>query len=356
MLQYITAREAAEKWNISQRRVSILCAENRIPDVAMLGNMWIIPRNAEKPDDARKSKPVKRSESARPFVKWAGGKGQLLEVLKSNLPEGMGTTITKYAEPFVGGGALLFALLSECSFEEVYISDNNKELINSYSVIKDCCGDLIQMLADMQSKYNACTNNEEKQVYYYEQRDRYNTLNLNDDTRIEKAALFIFINRTCFNGLYRVNKKGCYNVPFGKHSNPTICDTENLLKISEVLQNVIMRSCDYHDVLSFTDENTFVYIDPPYRPLNATSGFTSYTEDQFNDQNQIELADMYKELSAMGAKVMLSNSDPHNVDENDNFFDDLYTDFTILRVDASRMINSKASSRGKIKELLIKNY
>ncbi len=356
MLQYITAREAAEKWNISQRRVSILCAESRIPGVAMLGNMWIIPRNAEKPDDARKSKPVKRSERARPFVKWAGGKGQLLEVLKSNLPEGLGTTIKKYAEPFVGGGALLFALLLECSFEEVYICDNNKELINTYSVIKDSCGELIQRLSNMQSKYNSCADNEEKQVYYYEQRDRYNTLSLNDDTRIEKAALFVFINRTCFNGLYRVNKRGCYNVPFGKHSNPTICDTENLLKTSEILQNVIMRSCDYHNVLSFADENTFVYIDPPYRPLNATSGFTSYTEEQFNDQNQIELANLYKELSTMGAKVMLSNSDPHNVDENDNFFDDLYADFTILRVDASRMINSKASSRGKIKELLIKNY
>ena len=356
MLQYITAREAAEKWNISQRRVSILCAENRIPDVAMLGNMWIIPRDAEKPEDARKSKPAKRSDSARPFVKWAGGKGQLLDVLKSNLPKDLGTTIRKYAEPFVGGGALLFALLNEYSFDEVYICDNNKELINAYSAIKDCCGELIQMLANMQSKYSSCDTEEERQEYYYEQRDRYNTLILNNDTRVEKAALFIFINRTCFNGLYRVNRKGCYNVPFGKHANPTICDTENLLKISEILQNVIMRSCDYHDVLSFADENTLVYIDPPYRPLNATSGFTSYTEDQFNDQNQIELADMYKELSAKGVKVMLSNSDPHNVDENDNFFDYLYADFTILRVDASRMINSKASSRGKIKELLIKNY
>lgn len=356
MLQYITAREAAEKWNISQRRVSILCAENRIPDVAMLGNMWIIPRDAEKPDDARKSKSIKHSESARPFVKWAGGKGQLLQALKSNLPEGIGTTITKYAEPFVGGGALLFALLAEYSFEEVYVNDNNKELINTYSVIKDCCTELIQKLSDMQNKYNACTNNEEKQIYYYEQRERYNSLGLNKDTCIEKAALFIFLNRTCFNGLYRVNRKGCYNVPFGKHSNPTICDTENLLKISEALQNVVMHSCDYHDVLRFADENTFVYLDPPYRPLNATSGFTSYTEEAFTDQNQVELADMYKELSRMGARVMLSNSDPHNVDENDNFFDDLYADYTILRVEASRVINSKAASRGKIKELIIKNY
>ena len=356
MLQYITAREAAEKWNISQRRVSILCAENRIPGAAMLGNMWIIPRDADKPDDARRSKSVKRSENARPFVKWAGGKGQLLEILKNNLPDGMGTSITKYAEPFVGGGALLFALLSEYSFEEVYICDNNRELINTYLVVKDYCDDLILLLSTMQDKYNSCSDNEEKQAYYYEQRDRYNTLSLNYNTCIEKAALFIFLNRTCFNGLYRVNRRGCYNVPFGKHSNPTICDTENLLKLSEALQNVIMRSCDYHDVLGFADEKTLVYIDPPYRPLNATSGFTSYTEDQFNDQNQIELADMYKELSDIGSKVMLSNSDPHNVDESDNFFDDLYADFTILRVDASRIINSKASSRGKIKELLIKNY
>lgn len=356
MLQYITAREAAEKWNISQRRVSILCAENRIPDVAMLGNMWIIPRNAEKPDDARKSKPQKKSESVHPFVKWAGGKGQLLDVLKDNLPVGVGTEITKYAEPFVGGGALLFALLNEYSFDEVYICDNNKELMNAYCVIRDYCSKLTEMLSDIQAEYLSFADNEEKQAYYYERRERYNTLSLCENTRIEKAALFIFINRTCFNGLYRVNKKGLYNVPFGKHSNPTICDSENLQKISKSLQNVIIRSCDYHDVLSFADDNTFIYIDPPYRPLNATSGFTSYTEEQFNDQNQIELADMYKELSAMGAKVMLSNSDPHNVDENDNFFDELYADFTILRVDASRMINSKASSRGKIKELLIKNY
>ena len=356
MLQYITAKEAAEKWNISQRRVSILCAENRIPDVAMLGNMWIIPRDAEKPEDARKTKPAKSSGIARPFVKWAGGKGQLLGVLKSNLPDGIGTEITKYAEPFVGGGALLFELLSEHAFDEVYICDNNKELINAYEVIKEGCGELIQCLSAMQRRYNACGSLEEKQAYYYEQRDRFNELSLDNVTKREKAALFIFLNKTCFNGLYRVNKKGKFNVPFGKHENPTICDTENLLKISDILQSVIIHSCDYHDVMNFADERTFVYIDPPYRPLNATSGFTSYTEDQFNDRNQIELADMYKELSQKGARIMLSNSDPHNVNEEDDFFDSLYSDFAILRVEASRMINSKGASRGKIKELLIKNY
>ncbi len=356
MLQYMTAKEAAEKWNISQRRVSILCAENRIPDVAMLGNMWIIPRDAKKPEDARKAKAQKHSEGAHPFVKWAGGKGQLLTVLKDNLPQGIGASIKKYAEPFVGGGALLFSLLGDYSFDEVYICDSNKELINAYTVIRDLCGELIHCLADMQSAYNSKANLDAKQQYYYSQRERYNTLSLNCDTKIEKAALFIFLNKTCFNGLYRVNKQGNFNVPFGKHERPTICDTDNLLKISDVLQNAIMRACDYHDVLSFADESTFVYIDPPYRPLNATSGFTSYTEEQFNDQNQIELAQLYKELSDKGAKVLLSNSDPHNADENDNFFDDLYSDFTIMRVDASRAINSKGNKRGKIKELLIKNY
>lgn len=356
MIQYITAREAAEKWNISQRRVSILCSENRIPNVAMLGNMWIIPRDAKKPEDLRKSKPTKTTDAARPFVKWAGGKGQLLDVLKSNLPKGMGTSITKYAEPFVGGGAFLFSLLCEYSFDEVYICDNNKELMNTYTVIKDFCGELIQSLATMQSEYINCESLEQKQAYYYFQRDRFNGLTLSDNTKIEKAALFIFLNKTCFNGLYRVNKKGHYNVPFGKHESPTVCDTENLLKISAALQNVTMHSCDYHDVLGFADEKTLIYIDPPYRPLNATSAFTSYTEEQFNDDDQIELSLVYRELTRQGASVMLSNSDPHNTNENDDFFDDLYLGFNIIRVEANRMINSKGSSRGKIKELLIKNY
>lgn len=356
MLQYITAKEAAEKWNISQRRVSILCAENRIPDVAMLGNMWIIPRDAEKPTDARKLKPTKAPKGTHPFVKWAGGKGQLLDVLHQNLPDGIGTTITKYAEPFVGGGAFLFSLLTQYTFEEVYICDNNKELINTYSTLKTNCEECIDLLQQLQTEYYTLENLEQKQNFYYEKRERFNVLMLSEETKIEKASLFIFLNKTCFNGLYRVNKSGKFNVPFGKHETPTICDVDNLTLISHALQNVVIRACDYHDVLTFADEHTLVYIDPPYRPLNATSGFTSYTEDQFNDQNQIELADMYKELSTMGAKVMLSNSDPHNVDENDNFFDDLYAGFTIVRVDASRMINSKGSSRGKIKELLIKNY
>lgn len=356
MIQYMSAREAAEKWNISQRRVSILCSENRIPNVAMLGNMWLIPRNAEKPVDARmKRNNVDEKENSRPFVKWAGGKGQLLDVLKANLPDGIGKTITKYAEPFVGGGAFLFSLLNTYTFEEVYINDNNKELMNSFCVIKNNCEKLIEKLQLLQDEYSKL-DAEKQQEYYYIQREKFNNLELSKATSIEKTALFIFINKTCFNGLFRVNKSGKFNVPAGKYKNPLICDSKNLINISKKLQNVIIRSCDYHDVENFADNRTFVYFDPPYRPLNVTSAFTSYTENQFNDNDQIELANLYKKLANKGVKVLLSNSDPHNVNYEDNFFDELYSDFDIQRITAVRMINSQAEKRGNVTELLIKNY
>ena len=345
MIQYMSARDAADKWNISQRRVSILCSEGRIPDAAMLGNMWIIPRNAEKPNDARMTRnTIVEKDRMHPFVKWAGGKGQLLDVLKANLPLGIGTSITKYAEPFVGGGALLFSLLNDYSLEEIYINDNNAELINVYLSIKENPEELVRELAILQDEYSNF-DEEQQQAYYYKQRDRFNETSLKDETSVFKAALFIFLNKTCFNGLYRVNKSGKFNVPAGKYKNPLICDKENLMNISKKLQNVIVRSCDYHDVDSFADENTLVYFDPPYRPLNVTSAFTSYTENQF-----------YKQLSNKGAKVLLSNSDPHNVNYEDNFFDDLYSEFNIQRITAVRLINSKAEKRGNVTELLIKNY
>jgi len=355
MLQYMSARDAAEKWNISQRRVSVLCAENRIPNVAMLGNMWIIPIDAEKPVDARKNNGSRLNDKSHPFVKWAGGKTQLLNILKGNLPKDLGMSIKKYAEPFVGGGAFLFALLEEYRFEEIYINDNNKELMNAYDVIKNNCPLLLSFLNSLQSEYNSLSEKIQEQ-YYYEKRDEFNTTELSKGSSVKKASLFIFLNKTCFNGLYRVNKKGKFNVPFGKHKSISICDNENLIRISELLQNVEVKSCDYHDVINFADSTTLVYFDPPYRPLSMTSGFTSYTEDDFSDKNQIELAELCKTLSDKGVKLMLSNSDPKNTNENDNFFDDLYADFNILRIEASRMINSKGASRGKIKELLIKNY
>lgn len=355
MLQYMSCRDAAERWNISQRRVSALCAENRIPNVAMLGNMWIIPITAEKPTDARKNNGATVTQRAHPFVKWAGGKAQLLDVLKNNLPNGIGGAIKKYAEPFVGGGAFLFSLLEEYSFEEIYISDNNKELMNAYMVIRDNCNELLNTLNALQNEYNGLSTELQEQ-FYYEKREDFNITELNDKTKVQKASLLIFLNKSCFNGLYRVNKKGKYNVPFGKHSSISICDSENLTKASAILQNVVIKACDYQEVMEFADSSTLVYFDPPYRPLNITSNFTSYTETDFSDKNQIELAELFKALSNKGVKVMLSNSDPKNTNKNDNFFDDLYSGFNIIRVEASRMINSKGSSRGKIKELLIKNY
>ncbi|MBO4983796.1 MAG: DNA adenine methylase [Clostridia bacterium] len=355
MLQYMSCRDAAERWNISQRRVSALCAENRIPNVAMLGNMWIIPITAEKPTDARKSNGATATQKAHPFIKWAGGKAQLLDVLKSNLPSDIGRTIKRYAEPFVGGGAFLFSLLEEYSFEEIYISDNNKELMNAYLVIRDNCNELLNTLNALQNEYNGLSTELQEQ-FYYEKREEFNITELTDKTKVQKASLLIFLNKSCFNGLYRVNKKGKYNVPFGKHSSISICDSENLTKISAILQNVVIKACDYQEVMEFADSSTLVYFDPPYRPLNITSNFTSYTETDFSDKNQIELSELFKALSNKGVKVMLSNSDPKNTNENDNFFDNLYAGYNILRVNASRMINSKGSSRGKIKELLIKNY
>ena len=156
--------------------------------------------------------------------------------------------------------------------------------------------------------------------------------------------------------MFRVNKKGLFNVPMGSYKNPLICDEKNLRAVSDKLQNVEIICGDYRESANFIDENTFVYIDPPYRPLTQTAMFTSYNENEFNDEEQIKLADFVKEISKKGAKVLVSNSDPKNADENDNFFDDLYADFNINRVQATRMINSKSSGRGKICELLISNF
>lgn len=357
MLQYMSTNEAAEKWGISRRRVSVLCAENRIPNVAMLGNMWIIPRNADKPLDAREKRNNAHTNNDRvhPFVKWVGGKGQHVDVLRQNLPYNFPFAIKKYAEPFVGGGALLFSLLNDYSFEEVFVCDNNRELINVFLMIKDNCNSLVCELSKMQKEYNDLSV-EEQEKYYYCQREKFNKIELSDESAIEKAALFVFLNKTCFNGLYRVNKSGKFNVPAGKYKNPLICDEKNLLRISSKLQNVTIKTCDYHDVENFADNKTLVYFDPPYRPLNKTSAFTSYTEEQFDDDDQKELALFAKRLSAKGVKIMLNNSDPRNTNENDDFFDKLYDGFDIQRITATRMINSKGDKRGSVKELLIKNY
>ncbi len=355
MLSFISAKEAAEKWDISQRRVAILCSENRINGAMMVGNMWIIPSNAEKPIDKRTVRYEKEAKTElKPFLKWVGGKGQLINELEKFLPVDSEKVLTKYAEPMVGGGALLFSILSKYDFEELYISDINAELINAYIVVRDNIDLLVEKLTEMQAIFLPMNENGRK-YFYYNARDKFNALKLSQETAVEKAALFIFLNKTCFNGLYRVNKKGQFNVPMGAYKNPTICDENNLRNISNALQNVEIVCGDYTLSESFIDSNTFVYLDPPYRPLSETSAFTSYNSDSFDDNEQIRLSQYIERIDKVGGKVVLSNSDPKNVNPDDMFFDDLYKSFKIHRVEATRAINSKAEKRGKISELLICN-
>lgn len=297
-----------------------------------------------------------REERAKPIIKWAGGKGQLLDQIRSEYPDGLGDTITRYAEPFIGGAAVLLDVLSSYDIEEAYISDINRELVNLYIDVRDNPDGLIELLSDYESDYLS-RDSESRKTMFYEKRDRFNELKKLDTPVIETSALFIFLNRTCFNGLYRVNANGDYNVPTGKYKKPMICDKPNLMKVSELLQGVIIRNATYLESRDFIDERTFAYFDPPYRPLNITSSFTSYTKEQFDDEDQITLGNFVKELvDKKHAKVMLSNSDPKNTDPNDNFFDDLYAGLNIKRISASRAINSKGDGRGKINELLVTSY
>lgn len=353
-MNYMSAKEAAELWGISQRRVAILCSEQRVPNAEMVGNMWLIPKDAEKPTDGRSVRYMK-DKKMKPFVKWAGGKGQLIDEIKKQYPEGLGDTIRKYAEPFVGGGAMLFDILNKYELDEIYISDTNAELINTYCVLRDDVDGLISLMLQYQKTYIPLGDDLRKE-YYYEKRARFNELKRRGVLKLEMAALFVFLNRTCFNGLYRVNSKGEYNVPMGSYKSPLICDEDNLRLVSSALSKVTIVCGDYRKSNDFIDNNTFVYFDPPYRPLNETSSFTSYTENSFDDKAQAELATYIQQLSDRGAYVVASNSDPKNTNPDDDFFDVLYSKMKIMRIYASRMINSNANSRGKISELLIRSY
>lgn len=295
-------------------------------------------------------------EIVKPFVKWAGGKNSLIPQLTKYYPvELKNGNIERYVEPFVGGGAVLLDILQKYEVKEAYAFDINKDLINCYNVIKQNVEALIQEL-DKKEKDFLMLDSDNRQKYFYDIRTEYNSYSLNDELNIKRASEFIFLNRTCFNGLYRVNKDGKFNVPCGKYKNPTICDSNNLRNLSKLIQNVTFEYGDYRKSEDLITENTFVYFDPPYRPLSVTSGFTSYTKEDFNDENQKELAQYYNQLNLKNAKLMLSNSNPKNVNEEDNFFDTIYDGFIINEVSAKRMINSNAKGRGEISELLITNY
>ncbi len=293
---------------------------------------------------------------AKPFLKWAGGKGQLLNKFEEMYPQELiNGEIDTYIEPFVGGGAVLFDILQKYKVKKAVIVDLNKELVNCYRCIKADVKELIKHLKTLQSEFLSLSD-EKRKGYFLKVRKRYNKIHLNGKYDFEKAADFIFLNKTCFNGLYRVNSKGEFNVPFGKYKNPLICDSENLTLISNLLQNVEIRFGDYSICEEYVNGRTFIYFDPPYRPLIENSSFVGYDKSGFNDNNQKELAEFVKKLDKQNCLVMLSNSDPKNTNPDDNFFDELYKGFEIDRIFAKRMINCQADKRGDITEIVIRNY
>lgn len=311
------------------------------------------------------SENVSRAKSPllpKPFFKWAGGKGQLLPEIIKRLPKGIQTgEIRTYIEPFVGGGAVFFELKRSFNLMRVFLSDINPELILVYKVIKYQAPRLIAILEEIEKEFLRLSESR-RSLYFYKTRETFNNeLDVFDFTEMNefwnrRAAQSIFLNRTCFNGLFRVNRSGKFNVPYGKYANPKICDESNLLLVSVALENATIEQGDFTIFEEHTDKTTFVYFDPPYRPISTTSSFNSYSQEVFDDLAQLRLAAYFKRLSEKGAKLLLSNSDPKNLNKQDNFFEKAYQGFKIERVYARRNINSVESLRGEIPELLISNY
>jgi len=303
-----------------------------------------------------------RNDNAFPILKWAGGKCQLLPVIHKNLPSEIHKgEITTYIEPFFGGGAVFFSLTNNFTFLSKTILDINKALMFFYKNLRDNVEPLIELLTDIQKTYDGL-NDSEREEYYYSQRSIYNeeiSCIYSQNTILDwlnPSARLLFLNKTGFNGLYRVNSSGEFNVPFGSYKNPKICDVSNLRASSKALEHTAIVHGDFELSINEIDHKSFVYLDPPYRPLSTTSSFNSYAKESFDDSDQIRLAEFCKSIDAIGAKFLLSNSDPKNIDPNDDFFDKLYRGFSIKRINARRNINSDGSGRGIVSELLIKNY
>lgn len=305
--------------------------------------------------------PVK-SIIARPFLKWAGGKGQLLSQLETYLPASLRLgEIKRYIEPFVGSGALFFWIAQNYPVEEFVLSDLNPDLILTYRVVQRDVEALINSLQVLANEFLAL-DEEGRQRYYYHVRDKFNKNRFGLDYErysqnwVIRAAEIIFLNRTGYNGLYRLNSRGEFNVPMGRYKNPRILDAQNLRAASRLLQHACFRHGDFESIERWVDDKTLVYFDPPYRPISSTAHFRSYAMARFDDHQQLRLANFFRRLDSMGARLMLSNSDPQNIDPTDNFFQQAYAGFRIERVNARRNINSVSERRGSISELLVLNY
>jgi DNA adenine methylase len=279
----------------------------------------------------------KATKKAKPFLKWVGGKGQLLEQFESLLPKKYNT----YFEPFIGGGAVFFSI----NPQKAHINDINETLVNTYSHIKNDIEKLIKSLKKLEKEFIS-KDTDSRKDFYYSLREKYNSLPADD---FKKSLYFLFFNKTAFNGVYRENSKGGFNVPMGSYKNPKIVDEENLRAVSSALSKTKITSGSFYDAVKNAKAGDFVYFDPPYHPLSETSSFTSYSKDSFSKADQIKLRDLFVELDKKGVYVMLSNS-------STPFIQEIYSGYTQIPVFANRMINSKADKRGKILEVVIINY
>ncbi|MGF7117997.1 DNA adenine methylase [Methanobacterium oryzae] len=307
--------------------------------------------------------PKKKLLNARPFLKWVGGKTQLLNELEKRIPDQIREkkTIKKYIEPYVGGGALFFYLKTKYDIKDSYLFDINKELIVAYKTIQMESKALIDKLEEIENKHLE-KSEENRKEHYYEVRNKFNRQISNFDydnyneNWVERTSFLIFLNKTGFNGLFRQNQKCEFNVPFGRYNNPKIYDEKNIIAVSEALRNTEIICGDFTESEKYVEKESFIYFDPPYRPISKTSNFTTYAKNGFQEEDQIRLSELFKKMDKKGAYLMLSNSDPKNEDIDDDFFDELYRGHNIERVPAKRHINCDASKRGEINELIITNY
>ncbi len=300
--------------------------------------------------------------AVKPFLKWAGGKRRLLAAFDRFYPSALKRKkIKNYYEPFLGSGAVFFDIVHRYSIENACLCDINEELILTYRVVQKDVGKLIDELEKYSRSYLRLKR-EERSTYYYGLRWKFNVQRHRTDFSnysekwIRRAAQIIFLNKTCYNGLFRVNSKSEFNSAAGDYQNPRICDPENLLRASAALRAAEIRRASFDAVEDHVQQGSFVYFDPPYRPLSKSSCFTSYSSSRFNDEHQIRLSGMFSNLHERGIMMMLSNSDPKNTDPDDDFFDDLYDGFHIHRIHVPRFINSKADSRGCVSEIIVTNY
>ena len=298
---------------------------------------------------------MKEAISAKPFLKWAGGKTQLLPSIENILPADIGQKPFTYIEPFAGGGAVFFRILEKFpNIQKAILNDINTDLVNTYITVRDHVENLITILSGWEKEYHTLEGKEEKKKkYYYAKRALFNRRISNPTTQ---SALFIFLNRTCFNGLYRVNKNNAFNVPMGSYKKPVICNKKNLMAASRILQKTIILNGDFEQTLAHATPPALFYFDPPYKPLSNTANFNSYSKNGFDDNDQIRLARFCQKLEKLDHQWILSNSDVKNADPENGFFDRLYESFHIERVRARRNINANPHKRGELSELLITNY